>query len=293
MRAALLALLLPAAAWGAETASFLDVGVGARGLAMGGAYTALADDAAALAWNPAGLAALERREASASHAELGESVRHDFAAYAHPLPYGVVAGGVTYLSHGELEGRDAQGRPTGGFGASDAAVSLAFGRALGAVSAGVALKYLRSHVGGAEAQTGAVDAGLRGARGPWRLGMALRNVGPGLRHVDERNDLPLRGALGAAYVLEGGHALAAEWTCAPRLGGNEGGVGVEYQAVRNAYLRAGYSTRGAIEGGSGFDAARGLTLGAGFRDQRWELSYAALPMGELGSSHRFTLAARF
>ncbi len=39
---------------------FLNYGVGARSLAMGGAYSAIADDASAAYWNPAGLALAER-----------------------------------------------------------------------------------------------------------------------------------------------------------------------------------------------------------------------------------------
>ncbi len=35
---------------------FIDIGFGARALAMGGAYTALADDAYSISWNPSGIA---------------------------------------------------------------------------------------------------------------------------------------------------------------------------------------------------------------------------------------------
>jgi hypothetical protein len=288
----LILLLLAAASRAAETAPFLDIGVGARALAMGGAGTALSGDANSVYWNPAGLAGLERREASASHAELPQGSRHDFLAYAHPTPAGAFAGAVTYLSHGGIAGRDALGRPTGDFGASDAAVSVAFGRDLGFASAGAAVKYLRSHIASAEAQGAAVDLGLRRAFGPAALGAALRNLGPGLKYDAERDELPLRAALGAAYSLPGGHTLAAELLGAPRGGGADGAVGAEAQALKNLYLRAGWSSRG-VGGGSGFEAARGLSLGVGLRDERWGLSYAALPMGELGGTHRFTLAARF
>ena len=76
----LVALLVLAsqASSAAETASFLNIGVGARALGMGGAYTALADDANALYWNPAGLSKLEQREFTASHAEMFASTRLDF-----------------------------------------------------------------------------------------------------------------------------------------------------------------------------------------------------------------------
>jgi hypothetical protein len=103
----------------------------------------------------------------------------------------------------------------------------------------------------------------------------------------------LRLALGAAYKFERGHALTAEVTNAPRAGGTDVGFGGEFQAIKNVYLRGGYTTQTAITGGSGFDAARGLTLGVGFRADRWTIDYAAVPMGELGSTHRFTLSAKF
>ncbi len=69
--------------------------------------------------------------------------------------------------------------------------------------------------------------------------------------------------------------------------------GGEHQTVKNLYLRAGYTTRAAITGGTGFDAARGLTFGLGLRNEKWNLDYAVLPSGELGRSHRFSLGARF
>ena len=40
---------------GTSSGSFLRIGVGARAVAMGGAYVAVCDDITACAWNPAGL----------------------------------------------------------------------------------------------------------------------------------------------------------------------------------------------------------------------------------------------
>ncbi len=61
----LLLLLVPVIASGDSTVDFdylhgsdLGMGIGARAMGMGGAFTAVADDATAVCWNPAGLAQL-------------------------------------------------------------------------------------------------------------------------------------------------------------------------------------------------------------------------------------------
>ena len=127
MKTILLAVLLvPGATWAAETASFLTVGAGARALGMGGAYSALGEDADSLYWNPAGLARLERKDVAASHTELFAPSRHDYLAYAHPTTMGTFAGAFTYLSQGSLDGRDALGHPTGSYQASDSAASFGY-----------------------------------------------------------------------------------------------------------------------------------------------------------------------
>lgn len=53
--------------------------------------------------------------------------------------------------------------------------------------------------------------------------------------------------------------------------GTEAAFSGEYQAVKSFFLRAGYTTQTAITGGSGFDAARGLTMGLGLRNEKWGL----------------------
>lgn len=292
----LVALLMAPAAQAVPTASFLDAGVGARSLSLGGAGTAFADDATALYWNPSRLAQVEKREVVFSHAELAESTRLDFGGYVHPVERGALAAGFTYLSHGSIEGRDGLGRPTAGFGASDAALTLAYARSAEIGRAGVAFKYIRSHIAEAEAQTVALDLGLSRSAvvGGLRTeaGLAVRNVGPGLKYADQKNDLPLTIALGL-MVRKGSLGLGLDYENRPRIGGQDAGVGLEYEAMKGICLRGGYGTQGAVGGGSGFDAAKGLALGLGVKTGPMRLDYGIKPMGEFGQAHRFDIGYRF
>lgn len=66
---------------------FLNIGAGARGLAMGGAVISNQGDVYAPMWNPAGLLGVERDwQGAAMHAEYFESIaKYDYVAFAKPL----------------------------------------------------------------------------------------------------------------------------------------------------------------------------------------------------------------
>ena len=162
MKAALLAALLalPLPALGQETAAFLKIGVGARALGMGNAYTAVADDVSAMAWNPAGLARISRPELGATHAELTTDTRYDFVGFAQPTKLGTFGAAANYLSQGTIEGRDVNGAPAAGYTASDEAVNLSFAsRMTSALGLGANVKYIRSSIADASAQSYALDLG--------------------------------------------------------------------------------------------------------------------------------------
>ena len=298
MRSLFVAVLFAALPLHAEEGgAFLKLGTGARATAMGGAYTALGDDASSIGWNPAGLARLEKREATAAHAELVERTRLDFAAYAHPTEKGTFAAGLLYLSHGSFDGRDSFGRPTGAVTASDSALALAYARKTEWADFGASVKVITSHIAEAQAQTVALDLGVRrGVAELWGgkviAAAAARNLGAGLKYSTQRTDLPLQLAVGTAWVNERG-ALGLEVVEGPNGAGSDAALGGEYRLVKGFAFRAGYGTAGLIAGGSGFDAMRGLSFGLGLKYERVSFDYAVTPSGDLGQAHRFGVGVKF
>ncbi len=63
---------------GTATTEFLKIGVGARAAGMGETFVAIANDASALYWNPAGLAQFQENEVIAAHANWLVDIKHDF-----------------------------------------------------------------------------------------------------------------------------------------------------------------------------------------------------------------------
>ncbi|MEW6618010.1 MAG: hypothetical protein AB1422_01445 [bacterium] len=84
-----------------DTYTFLKLAGGAKAMSMGNAYVAMADDASATYWNPAGLALLENREIifmdrSSAIKEVGE--QHQYIGVV--LPYKGYDFGFSYINLG-------------------------------------------------------------------------------------------------------------------------------------------------------------------------------------------------
>jgi len=76
-----------------------QVPVGPRAIGMGGAFSALADDASALFWNPAGLARVGHQEVAGSYANLYDTGVHDnLVSFVLPLSTNRAAGADWYHS---------------------------------------------------------------------------------------------------------------------------------------------------------------------------------------------------
>lgn len=82
---------------------FMYVGAGARALAMGGAFSAVADDITAAYWNPAGLSSVRTRSAAFMHSErFGGLITYDYLAYSQEYGGDVYAASLFRTDAGNI-----------------------------------------------------------------------------------------------------------------------------------------------------------------------------------------------
>ncbi len=292
-------LLLPVFASSQESATFLKIGVGARALGMGGAYTAVADDVSAVAWNPAGLSAIASREFGFMHAETLGSTRYQFLGYAQPTRVGTLAAGLRRLGQGAIEGRDSMGRPNGSFVAHDTSIDLAYGLRLSErFRMGTGIRYVTSRIAEASANGYGIDLGGLYRAGRWgpgdvQLGIAVQNIGPGMKFLDQGFPMPLAWTTGLGYKVAGGLIFGLDYRYRPYAKASEINLGTEYALVGGFMFRAGYASAAALPGGTGIAGIQGLAAGFGLVGYGYSLDYSITPFGELGRVHRFSFAARF
>lgn len=181
-------------AYGGASGEFLLLGAGARGTALGGAYAALATDATAMYYNPAGLAQLARPAVMISSSSYIAQTRYAWAGVAFPMGGGVRSVGVSLGSFGfsdqpvyTLADPDGNGRT---YSVRQTFISGTIAQNFSdRFSAGVTLKFINDRLGTAKANGVAVDFGTNfhasvGAR-PIRASFVIQNLGTNLQHSGE------------------------------------------------------------------------------------------------------------
>jgi hypothetical protein len=172
---------------GTTAASFLEIGVGARALAMGSAFTAMADDPSTIYWNVAGLAKLKRHGILVNHTEWIADTRFDFLAASFNVgSYGTVGFSLTSLSMDEMEVTTIEAPEGNGqtFRVNDFALSLAYAlRLTDRFSIGMNTKVIRQVIWEMSATGYALDLGVHYVT-PFKgvnLGMSMTNFGTSMQ----------------------------------------------------------------------------------------------------------------
>ena len=264
----------------------LKAGVGARPLGMGGAFTAVADNADANFYNPAGLSQITKNEITTSQTKLSTDTDHYYISYVRPAFGGAIGiswiqiglGTITQTSSEVNSNNEVQTISV--FSYFSNAYLLSYGKELNNhISAGLTAKYLTSdmfQIAGGQAYGYSLSPGImirlrKGLQAgvkidelinqqSWgtgtaekvppvaRIGLAYKAVNPGLFAID------------LSQILKSGYSTAVS-------------LGYEW-AMDGLSLRIGYMENG-------------LTAGAGFIAGHARVDYAYV------SAHRVSLSANW
>ena len=312
---------------GTTSANFLKIEVGARPIAMGGAFVAVADDATAIFWNPAGLARLPKSEVALSHTEWLADMSFDFAGIILPLGgFGTIGASITSLSMGEMEVRTVF-YPEGigeKFNAQDLSLGVSYARNLtDRFSIGFNAKYISQKIWHMSASSFAFDVGTLFTTqfNNMKIGMSISNFGNKMRmegkdtlinydpdpvkygnndripaHMQtDKFSLPLLFRVGLAMDVmrsERSRLTVATDAIHPNDNTESINLGMEYAFNNIVFLRFGYNSL------LKRDTEEGITAGAGFQynlagTASLKIDYAYADFGRLANAQRFSLAIEF
>ncbi len=328
---------LPGVLWaqakvGTAGMQFLKIGPSARAVGMGESFLAVADDATAIYYNPAGLIQLGDPDLLFTHIEYPVGLSFEHIAFAYPVPaMGVVVGAsVSMLLAGDMIETTTE-RPNGTgrtFSASDFAGGITYCQRLtDKFSVGGTFKYLQENLADKVAKGWAADVGTFYDTG-WRsikMAMIISNFGPDIKFVDSPFPLPMNFKFGASmllfnappnriiFALEGSH---------PNDNMEMLNFGLEYAFKDMVFLRAGKKVNGlrryswnAVKGEEAEGVATekspyieyplydeegrlafdGFSFGGGvkFPGMSLKVDYAFAAIRYLGHIHRFSLGSQF
>lgn len=279
---------------GQTAASFLEIPMGARAAAMGGAFTAVAEGSIAAAWNPSALASTERGEFSISHYLWLQDISVNHAAGGFRLSdrFGIGLS-MTYLNYGTIENVDQNGSLLGELTAYDWSGGLSLGYQLtDQVAIGLTGKYVTQKLDQYQADAFAADVGLTVSLSRFTIAATANNFGSGLTFDQYKEELPRSIRLGVSGAPFQNNLVSSVEYEQKIDGLSQLRSGIEYGFQERYFLRAGlqYLTESTVA-----DAGLDYSFGAGFVLSDFFLDYAYSPSDQLTSEdiHRFSLGFRF
>ena len=281
---------------GGDAGAFLKNGIGVRPISMGKAFVAVADDANAGYWNPAGLAILNTAQLSAmysnpmNYALIGgagvKDIGYHTVSLAYPTRFGSVGLNMAYLNVGDIYVVEDASGPTGDtFSDKELGVIVSYAKSVmtDRVYLGANLKTIRQQVWDAKGSSMGLDLGaLYTPLYNLTLGLMLQDlIKPRIKLMETTDSIPRNVKLGVAYRLMDDKVLVA--ADIGKAGGRSAKlhIGTEIEPLKDTAFRVGYTTdTGEISAGVGVRVSVvQLDYGFGFLD--------------LGSTHRVSLTVNF
>jgi hypothetical protein len=312
---------------GSTAAPFLNIGIGPRASAMGGAFVATANDVTSLYWNPAGASRIENSEAMFSSLRWFADINYSWAGTMLNLgDMGNIGLSISYLDYGNLEVTTlAEPLGTGEyFSPYDMSFALTYAYNLtDRFSIGANFKYINQKIWNTTANGLAIDVGVLFLSDIYglRIGAAITNFGTDMKmdgkdlfiqydingQINGNNDqilaklntdsypLPLTFKVGLAMdvvdIQNHKLTLGAD-AYHPNDNAESLNLGIEYTAFDVISLRGGYKSLFLD------NSEEGLTLGVGFKYDITPtlglfFDYAYQDFGVLDNTQQFAFGIKF
>ena len=262
----------------------LKIPMGVRPIAMGQSFVAVADDANAISWNPAGLRSLGGTHLTAQYDVFIDTVSYNYFAGAAKLSkeIGVGLSGVL-LSSGP-----------GAIYSNYMNINLAGALKLDYhFDVGLTAKFISKDLSGTSASTFAFDLGaIYTTPIPHlRAGLNIQNVGLPMKFIAQPDPLPFNVKIGAAYKMFEDDFTVALDVNVPNDNAVAVSLGGEYWYKDVLVGRFGYRFQG--EFNLNQTGGNDLYLGAGVKIKAFGhfvgLDYAWTDVGFFGANHHFAL----
>lgn len=202
------------------SAAFLEIGPGARSLAMGSAFVSVADDASSLYWNPAGIVNVSRPEFQTYYSPWLVETQFYYNTAVIPMGgFGSLGISFTAVTMDEMMVRTVQDPEPNKYGqkfdAGNISMGIAYAKKLtDRFSFGFQTKFIQESIWQMKAQGIAVDIGtLFITKKNLRIGMSVSNFGGkmGMEGINTLVDIDVDENIYGNNDRIDGHLDAAKW----------------------------------------------------------------------------------
>ena len=261
---------------------------GAKAAALGGAFSAWADDTSAIYWNPAGMVWLPKIQIETAFNQWFQDSFFQDVSLVWPKDWGALGARLSYINLGSIALRDGSGTLTGTtVSPEDWGATFAAAGRLNNLSVGMAVKIYSEILSTYYSYGGlGIDAGALYKLGDLGLAGGVRNIG-----IVTGYNYPTEGYTGLSLALGSKNIslhLASDTTF------TDGGLivhhGLEIGYQQTVFLRAGYQW---LPQPLPSQDQAGLSGGAGIALGDFKMDYAMTSYGNLGLTNQVAISYQF
>ncbi len=210
---------------GITAVPFLQIEPDSRATGMGNTGVAIADNASAIFWNPAGLAFQDQSQIHLTHANWLPAFNADlFYDYLvgtyHVDGIGTIGGHITFLNLGEQTRTDETGLELGRFNSFEISAGLSYGFSISDnFAVGTGLRFIYSSLADGDVSGQSINPGssvgldlaalyksnpfeVANRNASLSAGFNLSNIGPGIQYTDNAQKDPLPTVLRAGWAYK-------------------------------------------------------------------------------------------